>query len=341
MFRKTSLKLALLYLLIIMTISLAFSVSIYQVSVRELNRGLQHQRDNLTIGLKRLALPPFDPSQIIFENQVDLSDSKETIVFNLVVVNLTILIGGGFLSYYLARRTLRPIEEAHAAQSRFTADASHELRTPIAAMQTEIEVSLMDPKLTVAQAKSQLQSNLEELGNLTALSEGLLRLARLENNHLDKSGLKIKTVVGSAIKRVRPQADKKSISVSLSKAKDYIVMGDRLSLEEAIVIILENAIKYSPPKSHVSINIKKDVLGAKIAIKDSGTGIAEADLPHIFERFYRSDTARSKNQSDGYGLGLSIAKKIIDLHCGKIIVTSKIGKGSTFTISLPLKRDIL
>lgn len=338
MFRKTSLRLTALYLTIIMFISLAFSVSIYQVSVRELDKGLKHQRETLVIGLRKIDIRTLDSQRLLITTPAEmLNESKANLILNLLMVNLTILVGGGFLSYYLARRTLKPIEDAHEAQKRFTSDASHELRTPIAVMQTEIEVSLMDKNLTLADAKKQLSSNLEELGHLTSLSEGLLRLARLEDNELVKKQVDLKSILDSAIGRVGPRAEKKSITIIVKNEAKQKFLADRSSIEEAVVIILDNAIKYSPKESTVEISNAKDQQNIKIAIKDQGPGIDKADLPHIFERFYRSNKARSKDVDNSYGLGLSIAKKIVDIHGGKICVDSKPDHGSTFTIIVPIK----
>jgi signal transduction histidine kinase len=114
-------------------------------------------------------------------------------------------------------------------------------------------------------------------------------------------------------------------------------MADMPNLEEAIVTLLDNAIKYSPKNSEVRVSATKNQKFAHLSITDEGPGIDKKDLPHIFERFYRSDKARCKNKEQGYGLGLAIAKKIVDLHAGKISVDSKNNKGSVFTICLPVK----
>jgi signal transduction histidine kinase len=277
------------------------------------------------------------PKIIIGSPAEVLEESRSTIVLNLIFVNLLILVGGGILSYYLARRSLRPIEEAHEAQRRFTADASHELRTPIAVMQTEIEVALMDKNLTAEEAKKQLRSNLEELGHLTSLSDGLLRLARLEDNSLDKSTADLMAITENAISRVKPRANKKSVKIVFKPGKKILIMADMPNLEEAIVTLLDNAVKYNPKNSEVRVSATKNQKYAHLSISDEGPGIDKEDLPHIFERFYRSDKARCKNKEQGYGLGLAIAKKIVDLHAGKISVVSKNGKGSIFTICLPAK----
>lgn len=334
---KPSLRLAGLYLAIIMFISLFFSGNVYQLSLQEFDRGFQGlstQGVNVTPGNSFVALLEEKLHQ---ERIQRYEEAKLRVLTRLVLINCAILIGGGFLSYYLARRTLQPIEEAHEAQSRFTADASHELRTPIAAMQSETEVALMDPKLTLIQAKQLLESNLEELGKLTTLSEGLLRLAQLDNNDLQKRAVPIDHVVQQALDRVMPLAEKKSILIVSAGRKGLKVRGDVVSLTEALVILLDNAVKYSPEKTEIHVGVASGQKQVSITVEDHGAGIKATELPHIFDRFYRADAARSKQHTNGYGLGLAIAKNIVDLHGGKITVQSKPGYGSRFTLQFPAR----
>ncbi|HSX32599.1 MAG TPA: HAMP domain-containing sensor histidine kinase [Candidatus Saccharimonadales bacterium] len=335
---RPSLKLAGLYLAVMMTISLFFSLNVYQLSVQEFDRGLRGPGHGMgSGGPLDQALPDVLRQQITDERQQLYDEAKQRVVNRLVITNIVILVGGGILCYYLARRTLQPIEEAHQSQSRFTADASHELRTPIAVMQTEIEVALMNPKLTLADAKKQLTSNLEELARLTALSEGLLRLARLEDNDLHKSPVQLGTALQRAVERVLPQAEAKQMLIKTPKNIDGVVIGDQDSLIEALVTILDNATKYGSVKSQITVTFAKEKHRAVLAIADQGTGIKATELPHIFDRFYRADSARSQQSVGGYGLGLAIAKSIVVAHGGTIDVVSRLGKGTIFTVKLPLQ----
>lgn len=334
MFHKTAVKLALLYLAIMMAISLFFSANIYQLSVQELDRGLRRP-GNVLDNFSDDDLPPSLQRYRAAQAQ-QYGEAKNHILQRLVFINLIILAGGGLLSYYLAVRTLRPIEEANEAQSRFTADASHELRTPIAAMRAETEVALMDPKLSLKDAKEKLRSNLEELDRLTQLSEGLLRLARMEHIELPTEPIRVAPIVEDAVNRVIPLAEQKNILITTGKISDDLqITGDAPSLTEVLVILLDNATKYSPEKSEVHIDVAKQPRYLTIQVRDQGVGIKASELPHIFERFYRADTSRTTQQAHGYGIGLAIAKNIVELHRGKISVESHPGKGSTFTISLP------
>lgn len=334
MFQKTYIKLAGFYLLIIMAISLFFSVNLYQISVRELDRNAMRQ-----LGLVeriRIAVPgPVSRDDLIREHDRQVDEAKKNIAGRLYITNVIILVGGGMLSYYLARRTLRPIEEAHEAQSRFTADASHELRTPIAAMKTEIEVALMNPKLNLKEAKAKLSSNLEELERLTTLTEGLLRLAQLDHNDLIQESLQVSDAVSDAIAMVATQAEQKQIIIHVADTCDAKVAGDRTALAEVFSVLLSNAVKYSPAKTEVVIQYEKQPKHIVVSILDSGQGISDVDLPYIFDRFYRADSSRSRQQSGGYGLGLAIAKQIVDLHKGTIKAVNRQNRGSTFAVTLP------
>jgi signal transduction histidine kinase len=263
------------------------------------------------------------------------SEAKERLLARLVMTNIVILVGGGLLSYYLAARTLRPIEEAHEAQSRFTADASHELRTPITAMRSENEVALMDPKLTLEQAKQQLKSNIEELEKLTALSEGLLSLAQRGNTELPGHKILVKNVVNNAVNQVTPLAEKKNISIKTDVLKSATIWADEVSITEALITLLDNAVKYSDPSMVVHVTVTRVAKNVEIAVSDTGIGIPGSDLPYIFDRFYRADLSRTKQGTNGYGLGLAIAKNIVDANKGSLTVTSQVGQGSTFTLSLP------
>jgi len=334
-FKIAYLKLTLFYVLIVMVISVGFSVAIYQISSEELGRGLGRQTGILRdfpMNVPTSRNPIIQDLENIKLQQ--LEESSNHLQRNLIYFNLLILILSFIISYFLAKRTLKPIEEAMGAQNRFTADASHELKTPLTAMRTEIEVSLRDKGLKISDAKKLLGSNLEEIAKLESLSNALLKLTKLEEEiKLEFKELALSEIITEAFEKVESLAADKNIEFE-TKFKEVPVRGDRQSLVELFVILLDNAIKYSPKKSKISINIKQEKKHATVSIKDRGIGIKASDLPHIFERFYRADQSRSKEKTDGYGLGLSIAKRIVELHGGEISAKSIPGKGSEFIVKL-------
>jgi signal transduction histidine kinase len=239
------------------------------------------------------------------------------------------------VSYGLARRTLQPIGEAFEAQGRFTADASHELRTPLTAMQTTIEVGLRDPKLDLTQAKDLLAGTLDEVKKLSALSNGLLKLTRSNTGNIPKDPVSLAGVANQAASQLEPAAQAKSVNIK-NEVGDEIVKGDAVSLREVATILLDNAIKYSHEGGTVILSSRVAGKYVYLQVKDEGQGIKASDLVHIFDRFYRADNARSRMGVDGYGLGLPIAKKLIEAHGGSVEASSTPGKGSTFTVKLPL-----
>lgn len=319
-----------------MAISLVFSVAIYKVSFNELDRGFRRQPVVMQIfpNGNGVVMQSDDLEQKRIDRMSEIDQSIKSYLFYL---NLIILILAAFASYFLAKKTLQPIEEMAEIQSRFTGDASHELRTPLTAMETEIEVALRDKKMTLAEAKDLLQSNLEEIEKLKSLSNSLLKLAQYQNidNEAIASVSDLSEIIEDAKYKFGKIADQRNIKI-ISTVDEVALAGDRQSLAELFTIILDNAIKYSHDKSKIEITSLVQNKTVTVSVKDYGLGIKASDLPYIFNRFYRADLSRSKHNIPGYGLGLSIAKKIVDLHKGKIEVESRPGKGSEFKVKLNL-----
>jgi two-component system sensor histidine kinase CiaH len=325
-------RLAASYLAIIMGLSIAFSFVLYKISALELRR----------------EIPPtnmFDPGQSFGNDshgfhhffQRRLEEGTGHLLGRLILLNLFVLLLGAALSYYLARRTLQPIEDAMAAQSRFVTDASHEIRTPLTAVMASNEVALRKPRLTLAQAKDVIRSNVEEMVKLKNLSDGLLSLSKQDAIPLDRQPVSLQDIAGEALNRILPAAQAKQISVE-DTVQAVKVLGDVTSLTQAVVTLLDNAVKYSPSKSAVYLEGGQKGGQGFISVRDEGSGIPAEDLPRIFDRFYRVDPSRtaSTEAANGHGIGLSIARQIIEQHQGQIRVSSKPGKGSTLTIQLPL-----
>ncbi len=325
------LRLALTYLSIIMILSLGFSGVFYYQSVDEARRNLQRQQVQLREYLY-FATP--EGIQTIQDRQLSLF--RNNLIKRLAAANAGMLLLGAGVSYILARRSLRPLEEALQAQSRFTSDAAHELRTPLTAMKTEIEVGLRAKTIKTSEAKEILTSNLEEIAKLEVLTSALLRLAK-SSETIDKSQWKdyrLDDVLHTAEARVANRAKARNITLQRQKTK-LVVHGDPDQLTELFVTLLANAVKYSHENAKVQITAARKDDKIRVDIIDKGIGIAEVDLPHIFDRFYRADLSRNKTKANGYGLGLSLARAIADAHGAEINVKSEYGKGSTFTVELP------
>ena len=328
-FHSATLRLTAWYTLILLFISLLFSFIVFQISTHELGRSYRPPRaGEIFINLTDDA----DGFRTWREQRV--AESRSRLLGQLVLFNLAVLSSGAIGSYLLARRTLRPVEEALESQTRFSSDAAHELRTPLTIMQSEIEVGLRDKTATKASHAALLASSLDEVHHMRTLTDRLLMLA---NNHdISLSPTSFEAVVIEAVNRTIPLAQPKKISVK-NTARDITVIANAESLTDVLVILLDNAVKYSPSKSTITLSAQKRGKQATLSVSDTGQGIAAEDLPHIFDRFYRADTSRSSQNVAGHGLGLSIAKQIISAHRGHIAARSNAsGKGTTFTITLPL-----
>lgn len=334
MFKQARIKLTAWYLLIIMVISLSFSAIIYRTLTFELNRVERLHRLQIERGFPDRREDFFRPLSL----DPDLiSETKNRLKLDLAFVNLTILVISAAAGYFLAGRTLKPISVMIEEQNRFVADASHELRTPLTSMKTEIEVNLRNQKLNLAESKTLLKSNLEEVNHLQTLSDRLIRSTKYQNNgnSLNLTKFSSSEIINEAIRKITPLAKSKKINVS-KKITDLQITGDKFALTEMLVIFLDNAIKYSPPNTEVSLITRKSDGQLIIQITDQGIGINKQDLLHLFDRFYRADKSRTNTNVPGYGLGLFIAKQIISQHHGSVLVKSKLGQGTTFTISLPI-----
>lgn len=339
MFERARLKLTAWYLLIIMTISLLFSFAIYSSINNELHRFERMQvkfETQLQEGI--ILYPPQDHFiRVVRPDPTFINNARQRVLLALGIINLAVLFSSGAAGYFLAGRTLAPIKKMVDEQHRFITDASHELRTPITSLRSEIEVGLRKKDLSLTDAKRILESNLEEVIHLHALSDNLLELAQngkiVDPGHFETVSLS--TLVEAAIKKVEPLAAKKQINL-VSTGNDKEIQGIPDRLTEVFVILLDNAIKYSPKKSEVTVVSKSGKDTVSVSVTDAGVGIQKEDLPHIFERFFRVSKSRNKTKVPGYGLGLAIAKKIVEAHKGSIIVLSKKPKGTTFTVTLPV-----
>lgn len=333
MFRSATFKLTLSYVAIIALISIGFSVGIYQVASRDLQSGLRRQTERITNHF-----PIFMDSPYLRSQGTDLRESREHLIGRLVALNVLVLVGAGFASYALARRTLGPIEAAHERQKRFTADVSHELRTPLTALKMESEVALLDPKASKTELRDIIASNVEEAEKLTSLVANLLRLSQLDDadKHSQFNRVVLYDSVQAAIEQLQTIAASRNVTIDAQLDKKILVRGDHTTLIQLFVILIDNAVKYSPAQSHITVTLRSSERLAHVTIADQGVGISKHDLEHVFDRFYRANQARTTTESGGFGLGLSIAKLIADSHGATISLTSRPGKGTTATVHIPL-----
>lgn len=329
LYRTATIKLTFWYLAIAMAISLLFSGVVYHVARDELAARLRNQTARIYQTYPVFTNDPF------FVRDNDASVGSQHILTNLLYANLAVLIGAGIGSYLLAKRTLQPIAAANEQQRQFVADASHELRTPVTALKMETEVALMDKTADKAALRGALQSNLEEADKLEKLLNSLLRLSKLDSDIATGAftATDLENVIQDAVSQTARQSSAKGIHVDIKMHKPLLALGDKDSLTQLFVILIDNAVKYSPEGSAITITSAMHDTQLQVTVADQGVGIEREALGHVFDRFYRADKARTSN--NGFGLGLAIAKQIADLHQGSITLKSAVGKGTKAIVSLP------
>jgi heavy metal sensor kinase len=233
-------------------------------------------------------------------------------------------------------RMIGRLEAAFSRQRQFTADASHELRTPLAILQAESTLALRK-KRTQDDYRKSLGLISQEAAHMSAVVGKLLYLARIDagKDQVNFERINLKELLTELASDIEVLAREKGIEFKLARLESLSIEGDRVKLEQLFLNLLENAIRYTPSGGSISASIVREGKAAVIIIKDTGIGISKEHMPHLFERFYRVDKARSRAEG-GAGLGLAICQHIAQVHNGKIEVESQIGKGSTFSVSLPL-----
>ena len=302
-FEVATLKLTALYMGLLMTLSLILSIWLFSAASREFTTVWSTEPSNGVITVN-------DDSRVLASSQRLLRD---LIYFNLVVFG-----SGTLLSYALARRTLRPIQQNYRLQEEFASNASHQLRTPLTILKGELQLISQNKKATLSEYQTVVATSREEVDRLIILSERLLKLSSGPILSTGKSH--VVQSVQKTIARMQPLMDQKKIVVKLD-IDNVKVRINETDLAEILTIILDNTIKYSPIGGIIELQGKIQSQQVAISIKDQGPGIAPQDLPHIFERFYRAKQA----PGDGYGLGLALAQKLAVEAGGSITAESRPG----------------
>ena len=230
------------------------------------------------------------------------------------------------------------IEALDKTRSQFVSNASHELKTPLSTMKILIETLLYQDPVDPHMTKDFLTDVNKEIDRLNRVVSDLLTLVNIDSGSsvLNLSEMSLSGLLEEQVKRLLPLARENGIEINLKMKEEIVILGDSLKLQQVIYNVIDNAIKYTPRGGEVEASLVRRGSRAIVRIADTGIGIPASDLPHIFDRFYRVDKARSR-ATGGTGLGLSIVKQTVQSHGGNISATSTEGKGTTFEIELPIQ----
>ncbi len=233
---------------------------------------------------------------------------------------------------------LERLESSFGALRRFTADASHELKTPLAVLRADVERAMTE-SAPRADRLVALEEALHEITRMADLVESLLTLARADEGRFDlhREPVDLALIVRDVFETAAILGESAELTVTLPRLEAAMVYGDSTRLRHLFLNLATNAIKYTPRGGSVELNLLRHERTVAFSVRDSGIGISAGDLPHIFERFYRADRARSRlSERGGFGLGLAIAQYIAEAHGGTIAVRSRLTRGTTFTVTLPI-----
>ena len=256
-----------------------------------------------------------------------LALSEETTDFADLVTTLNAMIGR--------------LETSFGALRRFTADASHELKTPLAVLRADVERA-MHENSSQTERMVALEEALQEVRRMTDLVESLLTLARADEGRFDiyREPIELQPLVQEVYETALILGEAQGVTVNLPFTTDVVVMADRTRLRQLFLNLVTNAIKYTPPGGKVELGLGRHPDNVTFAVRDTGIGISAADFPHVFERFWRADRVRSRmSERGGFGLGLAISQWIAQAHGGTLTASSRLGRGSLFTVTLPIASE--
>lgn len=279
--------------------------------------------------------PSGDGHMIVFIDVTAQQGILTNLIYTFAIVGLVMLIVIYFLSRYFANRSIAPVREAFEKQKQFIGDASHELKTPLAIINTNADVLLANQEDTIANQAKWLHYIKSETERMTGLTNDLLYLTQMDDSRstMIHAKFNMSDAVESIILPMEAVIFEKNISLDYNIEPNLTVHGNSEQIKQVILILLDNAVKYSGPKGAVNVTLQKQNNDVVLAVSNTGDGIAPEHLDRIFDRFYRTDSSRARKHG-GHGLGLAIARSIVDQHKGELYARSVVGEGATFYVRL-------
>jgi len=271
---------------------------------------------------------------VFLDYSVEVEMTKPLLFFSITICLITLTLVF-IISIFLANRSIKPIKKSWEKQTTFIADASHELRTPLAVVTSNLEIVMENENQTVGSHKKWFGNIQSELDRMKKLVDDLLFLARADaEDEVPKDYFDLSRLMYKIYDSFIPLAKKKNLDLVLDNKDNITAYGNEFRIKQLVTILLDNAIKYTECGGKIHLRLEPGASMCHLSIKDTGEGIPKEHIDKIFDRFYRVDKSRSRN-SGGSGLGLSIAKYIINEHKGTINIISEVGKGTEVIVSLP------
>jgi two-component system sensor histidine kinase CiaH len=279
--------------------------------------------------------PTNDGYMLVFLDITAQQEILTNLIYTFSVVGLVMLLILFFTSRFFANQSIRPVKEAFDKQKQFIADASHEMKTPLTIINTNADVLLSNSEDTIHNQSKWLHYIKSETERMTRLTNDLLYLTEMDDSRASMvySKFNLSEAVETIILTMEAVIFEKNVALDYEIEPNLTVQGSSEQIKQVVMILLDNAVKYTNSKGTVTLALKKQQNDVVLSVSNTGEGIAAEHLTRIFDRFYRTDTSRARKQG-GYGLGLAIAKSIIEQHKGKIYATSTVGQSTTFFVYL-------
>ncbi len=274
--------------------------------------------------------------KIVFLDITSMYSYLTHLIYTFLAVALAMLIAIFFISKFFANKSIKPIKESFERQKQFIADASHELKTPLTVINTNTDVLLSHHEDTIKNQSKWIYYIKSEVERMTKLTNDLLYLAQVDYSDIKliSTDFDLSETIENVILTMEASIFENNILFDYNIEPNVIIHGNSEQIKQVVMILLDNALKYTDSKGKISLSLKKYNNKTMLAISNTGKGIPKEDLDKIFDRFYRVNKSRSRD-SGGYGLGLSIAKAIVEQHHGKITVKSNVNEATTFRVELP------
>lgn len=284
----------------------------------------------------QLETRPDGTVRVAFADQSWESSSLRTLILNCLLVWALAMAAFFFVGLFLSSLALRPVETAWKQQRQFVADASHELKTPLTVILANTGIVLAHPSDTVSAQSKWLEYTQEEARQMKGLVEDLLFLAKSDaaRQEFQTTQVDLSELVQGCLLPFEPVAFESGVRLDAQVDPGLTLTGDEVQLRRLVRILLDNGVKYAGAEGAVSLTLTRQQDKLRLTVRNTGAPIPPEHLPHLFERFYRADAARNRAQG-GYGLGLAIAKAIVEHHRGRISVSSAVESGTVFTVLLP------
>lgn len=310
---------------------------ISQVTQRALTSG-KTEGIMMDLKLRYLVRDTSDGFRIAFADMGRDMDTITSLIITLSLVGLGGLAGFFIISLFLAGWALKPVEKAWEQQRQFVADASHELKTPLTVILANTGILMAHREDTIGQQAKWVEYTQAEAHRMKKLVDDLLFLAKSDGSQspMMETTINFSDAVWSCILPFESLAYERGVLIDSQITPEIVISGNEGQLKQLTVILLDNACKYAGNKGTITLTLKRLGEAIELAVNNTGIPIPAEHLDHIFERFYRSDSSRARSEG-GYGLGLAIARTIVENHHGKIKVESNEKAGTTFTVSLPAK----